>query len=518
VPAALGAAISAVIAFISPDVVWATVAGVGGAIALLGSLLRLRLPDAIFGPRATAGIDRTSPDATPTAILCGLCLGPILASVLRFEPYLSRGWQVGPRYLFLTLALGAVLAGATAMSINWYHESHRAVASQEATALAVLAAGALALAAASDTLPGTVIAGAVAAGVACVALTLCAAVSTGAAVAALIAAAATSLAWDGLVRSLDGTSNTLAIAAAPCLVFGITSMLGERSARKVPALTDATPTETASKVGSPAAQPVAAVSPSNPSLAPARSPLLEVRGVTYSYGSVQALFGVDLDVFDGEVTAVVGANGAGKTTFLRTISGLATPSAGSIRFGGRNLAPFAAADRVLLGINQIAAGAAVAEDLTVSENLAMFAHTLPHREARAGRDRALEVFPQLRERLGQRASSMSGGERQILALSKALMLRPRLLIVDELSLGLAPIVVSSLIPIIARLHAEGAAVLLVEQSVSVALDLADVASCMERGRIVYTSSAEELRADTHLLEAAYLEGIAAALEHRGLQV
>ena len=241
-----------------------------------------------------------------------------------------------------------------------------------------------------------------------------------------------------------------------------------------------------------------------------------MRGVEFSYGSVQALFGVDLDVFDGEITAVVGANGAGKTTLLRTVAGLATPSSGTIHFGGRNLAPFSAADRVLLGINQIAAGGAVADDLSVADNLAMFGHSLSARDARAGRERVLEVFPQFSERLGQRASSLSGGERQMLALTKALVLRPRLLIIDELSLGLAPIIVSSLVPIIRRLHAEGASVLLVEQSVTVALELADQASCMERGRIVYSSSAEALRSDPHLLEAAYLEGITAALEHRGL--
>ena len=242
--------------------------------------------------------------------------------------------------------------------------------------------------------------------------------------------------------------------------------------------------------------------------------MLDARGIEFSYGPVQVLFGVDLQVRQGEVVALLGTNGAGKTTFLRTIAGLASPSAGTIRMAGGDLAPFSAADRVLLGINQIAAGAAVAPDLTVAENLAMFGHTLHRAEAHAGAARALEVFPRLAEREHQRASSLSGGERQMLALSKSLVLRPRLLVIDETTLGLAPVAVAALVPVIRRLHAEGASVLLVEQSVHLALDLADRAVCMEKGRIVYESDAEELRADPALLEAVYLEGIAAALEHR----
>ena len=146
----------------------------------------------------------------------------------------------------------------------------------------------------------------------------------------------------------------------------------------------------------------------------------------------------------------------------------------------------------------------------------MFGHTLDPRHAHAGTARALEIFPEFRERLDQRASLLSGGQRQMLALAKSLVLHPRLLIVDEFSLGLAPIVVAQLVPVIRRLHAEGTSVLLVEQSVAVALDLADEAACMEKGRIVYRSPAEALRADPGLLQAAYLEGITTALEHRGL--
>ena len=241
--------------------------------------------------------------------------------------------------------------------------------------------------------------------------------------------------------------------------------------------------------------------------------VLECRGLTAGYGDIQVLFGVDLRIERGEVVALLGANGAGKTTLLRVISGLEPTWAGSLTLNGIDLAGMAAPERVPEGICQIVGGRSIAAGLTVGEHLRLWGHAL-------GRDRAAfdariaevhEVFPRLAERERQSAATLSGGEKQMLALSKALVLRPDLLVIDEFSLGLAPKVVGELLPVIRRINERGAAVLVVEQSVNVALAVADRAYCMEKGEIVYDGSAERLRDDPELMRAVYLEGVSKAL-------
>lgn len=235
-------------------------------------------------------------------------------------------------------------------------------------------------------------------------------------------------------------------------------------------------------------------------------PVLQIRNLDVGYGPVQVLFGVDLDVRPGEVLALLGTNGAGKSTLLRAVSGLMTPTRGVIRLDGRTVTFTDAVTRVGLGIVQVPGGKAVFPSLTVAENLLAGAHRYgwDRRRIVARIDAVTELLPVLGERFDQTAGSLSGGEQQMLAVGKALLLEPRLLLIDELSLGLAPVVVADLLAVVERLKANGVTMVLVEQSLNVALAVADRAVFMEKGTVRFSGSAAELLARGDLARAVFL--------------
>lgn len=210
------------------------------------------------------------------------------------------------------------------------------------------------------------------------------------------------------------------------------------------------------------------------------------------------------------MVALLGTNGAGKSTLLKVISGIGLPSAGSVRFRGADITYLDAERRLRLGITQIPGGRAVFAPMTVAENLRVYGHTIgrDRKAIDAAVERSFAAFPRLEERRNQRAASLSGGEQQMLGLSKALMLRPRLLLVDELSLGLAPVIVGQLLDLVREINADGTAVVLVEQSVNIALGLVEHAYFMEKGQIRFDGRASDLLERSDLLRAVFLEGTA----------
>ncbi|HEX3705199.1 MAG TPA: MFS transporter [Mycobacteriales bacterium] len=238
--------------------------------------------------------------------------------------------------------------------------------------------------------------------------------------------------------------------------------------------------------------------------------LLACQGIDFSYGSLQVLFGVDAHVEEGEIVGLLGTNGAGKSTLLRVISGLGIPQSGSVMFGGRDITYLDAEMRVRIGITQVPGGRAVFRSMNVVENLQSFGYTLG-RDRRAvdeAIERCFEAFPRLKERRTSAAAMLSGGEQQMVGLSKALILRPKLLLIDELSLGLAPVIVTRLLDMVRRINADGTAVVIVEQSVTTALSLVDRAYFMEKGEVRFDGPAADLIDRHDLLRAVFLEGAA----------
>ena len=232
--------------------------------------------------------------------------------------------------------------------------------------------------------------------------------------------------------------------------------------------------------------------------------MLEVRGIDAGYGDVQVLFGLSLEVKQGEIVTLLGSNGAGKTTSLRGVSGVVRPRQGEVRFKAEPLTRVAASERAGLGIALVPEGRELWAQMTVRENLELGAY---HGRARANvarnLDRVNALFPRLLERKAQLAGSLSGGEQQMCAIGRALMSEPSLLLLDEPSLGLAPIVVEQMFAAIRQLHAAGMTILLVEQNLAAALEIATRGYVIETGQVKLSGTAQELREDPKI-RAAYL--------------
>ena len=236
------------------------------------------------------------------------------------------------------------------------------------------------------------------------------------------------------------------------------------------------------------------------------APLLSARDLDFCYGRMQVLFGVSIDVWPGEAVALLGTNGDGKSTLLRTIAGLEAPSGGRVTFDGRDVTGVPAERMVSRGLVLIPGGKAVFPDMTVHENLLMLGLTVRKKRSlvRQRRELVLETFPRLGERLSQLAGDLSGGEQQQLALAKALMLDPKVLCIDELSLGLAPVVVSELMEIVSTIHGRGVALVVVEQSLNIAAELCPRAVFMEKGQVRFEGRTAELLERDDIARAVFL--------------
>ncbi len=233
----------------------------------------------------------------------------------------------------------------------------------------------------------------------------------------------------------------------------------------------------------------------------AAEPLLRVRGLTAGFAAGPVLFGIDLDVAPGELIALVGANGAGKSTLLGTLSGLVRASAGTVAFAGREITNLRPEVVVRAGVAHVPQGRRLFDTMSVEKNLRLGAYARRDGNIDSELQNVLEYFPALKDKLNREAGTLSGGEQQMVAIGRGLMARPKLLMVDELSLGLAPKIVDRLIDVIKEINAAGTALLLVEQDVLVALDVAQRAYVLENGRIVLSGAAAEVRDDPNIRKA-----------------
>ena len=234
--------------------------------------------------------------------------------------------------------------------------------------------------------------------------------------------------------------------------------------------------------------------------------MLEIKDLFVSYGMMEVLHGISLKVEDRELVSVIGPNGAGKSTLIKTVMGLVKPTSGQILYNGQDITNLPAHKRAGLGIGYVPEGRRVFAKLTVEENLRMGAYELKDKKKIAeNMDRVYEIFPRLGERKNQLASTMSGGEQQMLAISRALMLSPKMLLIDEVSMGLMPIMVNTCFDVIKKLNDQGITILVVEQNANKALKVADRGYVLETGDIVLSDTAENLRKDD-TVQRAYLGG------------
>lgn len=234
--------------------------------------------------------------------------------------------------------------------------------------------------------------------------------------------------------------------------------------------------------------------------------MLTINDINVFYGAIHAIKGVSLKVNEGEIVTLIGANGAGKSTILRTISGLLKPKTGSIQFEGQEIAGMPAHEIVKTGISQVPEGRRIFAEMSVLENLELGAFTRKDKDGiKADMELVFDRFPRLKERIGQMAGTLSGGEQQMLAMGRALMSRPRLLLLDEPSMGLAPLLIKEIFAIIQDINKTGTTVLLVEQNANMALSIAHRAYVLETGRITLSGDAKELAASDEVRKA-YLGG------------
>ena len=230
--------------------------------------------------------------------------------------------------------------------------------------------------------------------------------------------------------------------------------------------------------------------------------MLELRNIHTYYGNIRAVRGISITVNNGEMVCLIGANGAGKSTTLMTTSGIHTPAEGSIHFDGEDITTMSAEERVTLGISQVPEGRLIFSEMSVLENLELGAYARNDKQGvRDDLDKILQFFPVLRDRQKQRGGSLSGGEQQMLAIGRALMSKPKLLLLDEPSLGLAPLIVKQIFEIIEQINAEGTTILLVEQNAQIALQVTDRGYVMETGEITIEGTSTDLLADERVRQA-----------------